>query len=156
MLKRFLKKILPNEDLTDLFFRVMFSSIFLGLGMEHLFQDEILQKLMPEWFEWILPKRIVSICTGLVLLFGGSSILLGYKIRLGALVLASFLVLVNASIHFLGVVKSPDTMPANWHWLWDAYQRSNLVKNICLLGVCLHLLYYQPRKYSLENFLKNR
>ena len=41
-------------------------------------------------------------------------------------------------------------------WMWDILQRSNFVKNLCLLSVCFHLLHHKTGKLSLESFLRSR
>ena len=46
--------------------------------------------------------------------------------------------------------------PAGWDWLWDLYQRSNFIKNVCLLGGCVHFLYHEPGRYSLQALLDAR
>lgn len=141
------------EDVSDLIFRVLFSTIFIGLGFEHLLSDDLLQTLIPGW---IGPKRLISIGSGVVLLAGGGSIALGLETRLGATVLAVFLVVVTAVVHGPGLLVRPEGMPDNWSWVWDVYQRSNFVKNICLIGVCVHLVTHQPGRYSLDCWLRER
>ena len=136
-----------NYDLTELVFRVLFSLIFLGLGMEHLFSDHLIQDMMPDWLVY---KRACSILAGLILLTGGLSVLLGYHMMWGGLLLCGFLIVVTAMIHVPAVIFPPPDMPADWEWLWTVYQRSNLVKNLCLLGVCFHLINHTAGKYSLD------
>ena len=142
-----------REDTSDLIFRVLFSTIFIGLGIEHLVSDALLQTLIPDW---IGPKRLVSIGSGVVLLAGGASIALGYKVDVGATVLAAFLVMVTAIVHTPGLVGAPPPRVADCSWLWQVYQRSNFVKNVCLLGVCIHLMTHRPGRYSLDAYLRRR
>lgn len=142
-----------NYDLTDLIFRILFSLIFLGLGMEHLFSDVLIQNMMPDWLVF---KRAVSIGAGLVLLTGGFSVLLGYKSTAGAIMLGVFLLIVTAVIHAPALLSQPTGLQGDWHWLWDVYQRSNFVKNLCLLGVCFHLINHEHGRYSLDVYLENR
>ena len=131
----------------DLAFRVLFSSIFVGLGGEHLFKDDLLQVLMPAWVPF---PRLVSMATGVFLLLGAACILLGYHIRRGAFWLAVFLVIVTVAVHLPGLFSHPASVPEEAAWLWDMFQRSNFVKNICLLGVCIHLMEHAPGRYSLD------
>lgn len=138
-----------RKDYADITFRVLFSSIFLGLGGEHLFQDELVQKLMPSWFMY---KRLLSILAGLVLVTGAASIITGYRLRQAAVMLAGFLVTVTILIHLPELSGSPEGLPEDWVWLWQVFQRSNFVKNLCLLGVCIHLYNYQPGYFTLEGF----
>lgn len=126
--------------------------IFIGLGLEHLFADALIQQMMPDWF-WM--KRLLSVCAGLLLLPGGLAILLGYKIRLAAIVLGLFLVIVTALIHLPALFAMPESLSADWRWLWDVYQRSNFAKNICLLGGCIHLMNHRLGRYSLQSFQSN-
>lgn len=140
-----------SHDTSDLVFRVLFSTIFVGLGFEHLVSDDLLQALMPVWMG---PKRALSIVSGVVLLAGGASIMLGYRTRAGATVLGGFLVVVTAVIHGPGLLGYPTGMPDDWRWVWQVYQRSNFVKNICLIGVCVHLITHQPGRFSLDRWLE--
>lgn len=143
-----------NYDVTDLIFRVLFSLIFIALGGEHLFSDAIIQSMMPDWLPF---KRLLSILAGVILLSGGGMILLGFQTQIGALVLGIFLVLVTIVIHGPALLGVPDSLPETWHWLWEVYQRSNFVKNLCLLGVCFHLINHETGKFSLDAyFQKNK
>ncbi len=143
----------PSEDLTDLGFRLLFSSIFVGLGGEHLFSDELISRLMPLWMP---APRMCSILAGLVLTVGGVSLVVGYRVRQAAVLLGSFLVAVTVLVHAPALLGGSPPMPPGWDWMWVILQRSNFVKNLCLLGVCLHLLHYQPRRWSLDGWLQRR
>lgn len=142
-----------SYDLTDVIFRVLFSLIFLGLGLEHLFADDLIQSMMPVWF---IGKRLVSVSAGVVLLTGGFSVMLGYKTTAGAVLLGGFLCVVTITIHLPACMVVPPDLPESWHWLWNVYQRSNLVKNLCLLGVCFHLINHEHGCYSLDAILARR
>ena len=133
--------------LSDLAFRVLFSSIFLGLGGEHIFSDKLLQLLMPDWVPY---PRAVSIGCGIFLLAGSATILLGYHMRRGAQALAVFLVVVTLSVHLPGLLERPPEVEEASYWIWDMFQRSNFVKNICLLGVCIYLMEHRPGRFSLD------
>ena len=138
-----------SKDLAEFIFRALFCLIFIGLGGEHLVSDELIQKLMPEW---VPMKRTVSILCGLWLMLWGGLILIGYRLRLAAFCLGVFLVLVTCAVHIPGVIMEPKLAP-EYQWMWTVLQRSNLVKNLCLLGVCFHLFYHETGKYSLEAYL---
>jgi uncharacterized membrane protein YphA (DoxX/SURF4 family) len=126
--------------------------IFIGLGGEHLFSDDLILELMPDWVRW---QRLVSILCGLWLSFWGMLILIGWRIRVAALALGAFLIVVTVAVHVPGVLTEP-TLPDDYVWMWIILQRSNLVKNFCLLGVCFHLLYHTPGRYSVEYWRKAR
>lgn len=141
-----------SYDVTDLIFRVLFSLIFLGLGMEHIFSDNLIQAMMPDWLGD--SKRLVSILSGVVLLIGGVSILLGWKVQAAAILLGLFLLIVTVTIHGPALLQHPTDMPTEWTWLWDVYQRSNFFKNLCLLGVCFHLNHHRVGRFGLDGRVK--
>ena len=138
-----------SKDFNELVFRILFSSIFLGLGGEHLLADDMIQNLMPTWVPW---PRGVSIASGLVLLFGGTLVLIGYRVHLAAYILGAFLVAVTLTVHVPAVFIDMPTLPEQHQWLWTVLQRSNLVKNMCLLGVCFQLGYHRTGRYSLDGW----
>ncbi len=134
------------RDLSDLAFRLLFSSIFLGLGAEHLVDDSLIRHLMPPWMP---AQTLASRGSGVVLLVGGLLVALGWQLRAAAALLGAFLLVVTAAVHLpavLGVVAAPE---ATTDWAWTILQRSNLVKNLCLLGVCVQLWWHVPGRFSL-------
>ena len=142
-----------DHDTTDLLFRALFSTIFLALGLEHLFHDQLIQQMMPGMLPF---KRMFSLLCGAWLLCGGSMLLAGWHTRQAAAMLGGFLVLVTAVVHLRGMLGLPTGLPLEWSWLWELYQRSNFVKNLCLLGVCFHLLNHEPGRFSLDAWWKAR
>jgi uncharacterized membrane protein YphA (DoxX/SURF4 family) len=142
-----------SNDTRDLIFRCLFSSIFLGLACEHLLDDRLIQHFMPAWVRY---PMLASRLSGLVLLIGGLSILTGYRIQLGARLLGAFLFVVTLSVHVPGVFQVPAGIPADAAWLWTVFQRSNLVKNLCLFGVCVHLTTQAPGRYSIDAWRMRR
>ena len=140
-----------SSDLADLIFRIFFCLIFVGLGGEHIVSDALIQRLMPSW---VMYPRAVSIACGFWLLGWGTLILLGWHIRWAAIALGAFLIIVTVLVHLPGVMNYPSNLPASSQWMWDILQRTNLVKNLCLLGVCFHLQHHKVGKYSLENWNK--
>lgn len=142
-----------SYDTADLLFRLLFSLIFIGLGLEHIFSDELIQGMMPEW---IGSKRVASVVAGIVLLGGGLSVASGYKVPAAALVLGAFLIAVTLAIHLPALFAKPAGLPADWTWLWDVYQRSNFFKNLCLLGVCFHLTHHRVGRFAVGGGLINK
>lgn len=142
-----------SEDLADFLFRALFCTIFVGLGGEHIFSDALIQHLMPEW---IVAKRTVSLVCGFWLVGCGLLILVGWHIRKAAYGLGAFLIIVTLLVHLPGVMLPAEQLPDEYQWMWQILQRSNFVKNICLLGVCFHLLHHRVGKYSLDAWLKER
>lgn len=146
-------KIKYDRDLEEFLFRALFCLIFVGLGGEHLFSDALIQKLMPEWMPY---PRAISVICGLWLSVWGGHILLGWQVRHAAIALAFFLLIVTVVVHLPGVMLTPDSISAENAWLWIILQRTNFVKNLCLLGVCFHLLNHKVGKYSLEHYLASK
>ncbi|MBC2605588.1 DoxX family protein [Pelagicoccus albus] len=147
-------KALVGKDTSDVIFRLLFSLIFIGLGGEHIFRDVLIQKMMPGWMP--IP-RLVSFSCGIFLVAGGGMIALGYRLKVASVMLGTFLIVVTALIHApaLQGYQSPELDLQN-QWIWDTMQRSNFVKNLCLLGVCVMLPHYKLGKWSLDSFLESR
>lgn len=143
-----------RKDFSDLVFRLLFCLIFVGLGGEHLVSDDLIQRLMPVW---VPSPRAVSIFCGLFLISGGAMIALGYRLKLAAIMLGTFLVVVTALVHApaLASASAPVSDPAD-RWIWDTLQRSNFVKNLCLLGVCMMLPFYETGNWSLHSYLERK
>ena len=137
-----------NKDLCDVLFRFLFSLIFLALGGEHILSDDLLQRLMPTWIP--MPDT-VSILVGMVLIVGGICILLGWRLRFAALLLGSFVIVVTLAVHIPAILMKPDFLEDSNRWMWDILQRSNLAKNVCLLGVCVLFWHYKPGRWSLDH-----
>lgn len=134
-----------SYDVADLVFRLLFSLIFIGLGMEHFFADDLIRAMMPDW---VGSKRIASVIAGIVSLGGGISVATGRNVRQAAMLLGAFLVVVTAVVHAPALFHRPADLPSGWTWLWDVYQRSNFFKNLCLLGVCFQLMHHRVGRYS--------
>lgn len=139
------------RDLAELAFRLLFSSIFIGLGGEHIVDDTLIQNLMPPW---VPVPRLASVAAGSVLLVGGGLVAFGYRLRTAAVVLGLFLIVVTATVHVPPVVGLLPTPEGTTEWSWVVLQRSNLVKNLCLLGVCVQLWWHEPGALSLDAFLE--
>ncbi|MCB1121587.1 MAG: DoxX family protein [Verrucomicrobiae bacterium] len=142
-----------NKDLVDLLFRIFFSLIFLALGAEHMLSDGLIQKLMPHWMP---APDIISILVGIILSVGGICIVLGWQLRFAAVLLGSFVFAVTLAVHLPALFIKPDFVSPENHWMWDILQRSNLAKNVCLLGVCFLLWHYQPGKWSVQRLLREK
>lgn len=142
-----------SRDLCDLLFRILFSLIFLALGTEHILGGDLIQRLMPMW---VPAPEIVSILVGIVLSVGGICIVLGWQLRFAAVLLGSFVVVVTLVVHVPALLMKPEFVNDSNRWMWDILQRSNLAKNLCLLGVCIFLWHHTPGKWSLQERLKEK
>ncbi len=151
LIRRFEQSV--GVDTRDLIFRCLFSSIFVGLGSEHLLDDRLIRHLMPAWIRY---PELASRVSGCVLLLGGCSILVGYRVQFGARLLGAFLILVTLTVHVPGCFYVPTDIPPDAGWLWLILQRSNLAKNLCLFGVCVHLTTHAPGRYSVDSWLARK
>ena len=142
-----------RSDIAELLFRVLFSTIFIALGGEHLFHDTLLRMLMPDW---VPEPRAASMGAGCILLIGGGLVLIGYKLRMAATILGGFLVAVTLLVHLPALFSLPASIHPDDAWLWAVLQHSNLAKNLCLLGVCIHLRQHTPGRYSIDHWLARR
>lgn len=141
-----------SRDFSDIVFRLLFSLIFIGLGAEHIVRDELIQRLMPDWMPY---PRLVSIFSGLSVMTGGLMIALGYRLKVAACILGTFIVVVTAIVHAPALGAAAPVSEED-RWVWDTLQRSNFVKNLCLLGVCVMLTHYRLGAWSLESWLLRR
>lgn len=133
--------------LAELAFRALFSSIFLGLGAEHVLADDLLRSLMPAWVPF---PRLASAAMGCALLLGGGALLLGFRVRAAALCLGALTLIATLTVHVPGALQCPPQLSEDAEVLWTMFQRSNLVKNVCLLGVCIHLYGHRVGRFGLD------
>ncbi|MFT7625275.1 MAG: putative membrane protein YphA (DoxX/SURF4 family) [Myxococcota bacterium] len=142
-----------DRDTSELAFRLLFSSIFLGLGAEHIVDDTLIQYLMPAW---VPAPRAVSLGAGIVLMIGGVMVAAGWQLSRAAALLGAFLVVVTTAVHVPAVLGITPAPSGTTEWAWTILQRSNLVKNLCLLGVCFWLRWHEAGRFSLDVWLANR
>jgi uncharacterized membrane protein YphA (DoxX/SURF4 family) len=95
------------------------------------------------------------------LTLGGEHILsddlvLGWRLRFAALLLGSFVIVATLAVHIPAILMKPEFVTDSNMWMWDILQRSNLAKNVCLLGVCILLWHHEPGRWSLKERLKTK
>jgi uncharacterized membrane protein YphA (DoxX/SURF4 family) len=111
--------------------RILFAWIFILSGIAHLTQSQAMAQYAA-MFKVPQPKAAVVV-SGLMILLGGLSVLLGVEIETGTLLLVLFLVPAAIYMHpFWGVA---DPMQA-------ATQRAHFMKNLSLAGAALLLCYF--------------
>lgn len=111
--------------------RVLFSVFFMISGYNHLTKTAMMAQYAGSQGVPV-PKLAVAV-TGLMLVGGGLSILLGFEPRIGALLLFTFLVPTAFTMHrFWGV---PDPMVAQ-------NQMIHFWKNIVMAGAALMIYYF--------------
>jgi len=111
--------------------RVMFSLFFLMAGVNHLTKLDMMAQYAGSQG---LPAPTLAVAvSGLMLLAGGLSILLGYQVRWGALLLVVFLVSAAVTMHRFWGVADP-MMAQN--------QLAHFWKNIVMAGGALMIYYF--------------
>jgi putative oxidoreductase len=117
--------------------RVLFALIFVASVVGHFSQAEIAQASA----HGVPFATLLVPLAGLIALAGGVSVMLGYRAKVGALLLAVFLVPVTLVMHkFWGL---PDAQMA-------MMQKVNFMKNTSLFGTCLLLIHFGSGPYSLD------
>lgn len=117
--------------------RALFAAIFLIGAPGHFAQATIgyaAQQGVP-FAQWLVPF------TGLLMLAGGVSVLLGYRARLGAWALVVFLVPVTVMMHNFWAVEDP---------MMAQMQQAMFWKNVAMVGGLLLLAYFGAGPVSLD------
>ena len=123
--------------------RVLFSVFFLISGYNHLTKTGMLAQYAGS--QGVPAPKLAVPVTGLMLVAGGLSILLGFEPRWGALLLVAFLVPTAFIMHRFWGVADPMTAQNQMIHFW---------KNIVMAGAALMLYYFatmypEPWAYSL-------
>ena len=106
--------------------RVVFSFFFIYSGFNHLTKLSMYSQYAGA--SGVPAPTLLTAISGLMLLAGGLSILLGVQARWGAVLIAVFLVTAAFTVHkFWGIADPVQT----------ANQMANFWKNIALAGACL-------------------
>jgi putative oxidoreductase len=124
-------------DFVLLLGRLLFSLIFILTGIVHFFKDTIDYAAadgVP--YAWLTVPLF-----GILALLGGLSILLGYKARWGAWLIALFLIPVTYFMHDFWTQDDP---------VMYATQQAMFLKNLALLGGAFILAYFGSGPYSLD------
>jgi putative oxidoreductase len=126
-------------DFVPLLGRILFSVIFLMSGVGHFFQyrgivNYATAKGAPT------PEIMVPV-TGLMMLVGGLSVLLGFKARWGALLLLLFLLPAAFLIHNFWTIADPAMSQG---------EQAHFFKNVALAGASLLIMYFGSGPYSLD------
>ncbi|MBJ6763710.1 DoxX family protein [Myxococcaceae bacterium JPH2] len=119
--------------------RLLFSAIFITSGLSHFIQLDAMTAYAQS--SGIPNPRNAVLASGAALVLGGLCVLLGFFARLGAAVLAVFLIASAFMVHKF--------------WLMgDAVQaQDNLIhfmKNLSMAGGALLIVYFGPGPYSLS------
>lgn len=119
--------------------RILFSMIFISSGLSHIFK---LNQMSQYTASMGVPlPTVATLVTGIMILLGGLSILLGYKVKIGAILLIVFLVPTSFIAHaFWGI---EDAIQAQM-------QMVMFMKNIAMTGGAFIFYYFGTGPLSLE------
>ncbi|MGB9734640.1 MAG: DoxX family protein [bacterium] len=121
--------------------RVLFSLIFISGAIEHLTQINSMAGYAAS--AGVPFPKLAIVVTGLMLLIGSISVLLGWKTAYGAIILILFLIPVTYQVHFLGMLHATDPMQKQM-------QMTNMLKNIGLIGGAIYIAFLGAGKYSID------
>jgi len=123
--------------------RILFSLIFIMSGLGHIFNG----KEMVGMTQQMGPLASLAVpLTGVMILLGGLSIILGYKIKIGVLLIIIFLVPVSFIMHPFWEIADP--MQAQINMIM-------FMKNISMTGAALMFYYFGSGPLSLDKETKN-
>jgi putative oxidoreductase len=118
--------------------RALYSSVFIGSSFGHLFAKPMVEMAKSSG----VPLAEIAVpLSGLMALAGGLSVLLGYHARIGAALLAAFLIPVTLFMHPFWAVSDP---------MAHQIQMVMFLKNIALLGGALLLVHFGAGPLSLD------
>ncbi len=117
--------------------RVLFATIFLTAGLGHFSAGTIAYAAS----QGLPAAGILVPLSGVIALIGGLSVVLGYRVRVGAWLLVLFLVPVTLKMHAFWAVQDP-TMAQ--------MQQVMFMKNVSMLGAALLLARAGAGPFSLD------
>lgn len=118
--------------------RIFYSLIFITSALGHFSQATIEYAAN---FGVPMPELLVP-CAGIMAFLGGFSILIGYKARLGALLLILFLVPVTLTMHQFWGLADP---------MMAGMQKVMFFKNLSMLGSALLITYFGSGPLSVDD-----
>ncbi|TGK05218.1 DoxX family protein [Leptospira langatensis] len=117
--------------------RILFAAIFVLAGPGHFSSERISHAS-----DLGVPFAAILVpFSGVLAFVGGLSVILGYKAKLGALLLVLFLVPVTLMMHQFWGISDPVQVHV---------QRAMFIKNISLLGGAIWIVYFGSGPYSIR------
>jgi len=123
--------------------RLFVVAIFLMSSMKHFSAEGIGYAAS----QGVPMANVLVPVSGILALAGGISVLLGYKARWGALLLAMFLVPVTLMMHRFWAIPDPQMA---------MMQQVMFMKNVSMLGATLLLMYFGAGPISFDNALRKK
>jgi putative oxidoreductase len=118
--------------------RILFSLIFIFSGISHFSHSTIEYAVS----QGVPMASFLVPLSGALAIAGGLSIAVGYKARLGAVLIMLFLIPVTLSMHKFWTVTDP---------AMSQMQMAHFMKNVSMFGGALLIAYFGPGAMSLDN-----
>lgn len=119
--------------------RILFSALFIMSGISH-FQYTDAMTAAADGAGVPFPRASVLV-SGAVILVGGILVLFGFAARIGAAMIAAFLLTAALTVHDFWTYADPQE---------SAAQMAHFLKNIAIAGGALLLVYFGPGPYSVD------
>ena len=119
--------------------RILYSLIFIMFGFNHIFN--ISQMSQYAAMKGVPMPTVAVFVTGVMILLGGLSVALGYKSKVGALLLVVFLIPTTLMMHNFWAIEDP---------MQSQMEMIMFMKNLGLLGGALLIYYFGSGPLSLE------
>ncbi|GMQ81150.1 MAG: hypothetical protein BMS9Abin05_0581 [Rhodothermia bacterium] len=114
--------------------RILFSLIFLMFGMAH-FTDPQIKDMVPDFLPF---PTLVVMLTGAAVIAGGLSVLLGYKIKIGSLILFVFLLSTTLLVWSGGFFEG------------DQAATGFIMRDLAMAGASLFIYHFGAGPYSFD------
>ncbi len=119
--------------------RILYSMIFIIFGLFHFTNLQGMSQYAAS--QGVPAATLMTIITGILLVVGGVSVLLGYKARWGAWLLVIFLVPTAFIMHNFWAISDP---------MQSSNQMAHFMKNLSLAGAALLIAYFGSGPMSLD------
>jgi len=118
--------------------RILFSAIFINSGIKHFTQNEGMAQYAGS--QGVPAPKFMVGFSGLLILLGGLSILLGVYAKIGSLLLILFLIPTAFMMHNFWSVDDPNMKSS---------QQAQFMKNLALAGAAFMIFYYGVGPWTL-------
>ena len=119
--------------------RILYALIFILSGVGHFAALEATSQYAGS--AGVPMPEVAAIVSGIMILLGGLSIALGYKVKWGAILLVAFLIPAAFMMHNFWSIDDP---------MMAQTQMAMFMKNIALAGAALFMMYFGSGPFSLE------
>ncbi len=119
--------------------RILYATIFVLFGLFHFINLQSMSQYAAS--QGVPAPTLMTVITGILLVVGGLSVLVGYKAKLGAWLLVVFLVPTAFLMHNFWAIADP---------MQSSNQMAHFMKNLSLAGAALLIAYFGSGPMSLD------